>query len=96
MNDPQIHIYIPSISVLGDLVKFRESFNLLEIKGSGNVHFVIPYYKSSVFKYLQYIKKTAIVSFLQLYLDLHTFSPRGQEQAEYLLSFTKRKKHALA
>lgn len=91
VNDPRIHIYIPSINVLGDLVRFRESFNLLELKESGNIHFVIPYYKNTVFKYLQSIRGVKIASILQLYLDLYTFSPRGKEQAEYLLTYAKRK-----
>lgn len=95
VNDPRIHIYIPSLSALGDLIKFRESFNLVELKESGNIHFVIPYYKNSIFKYLQHIRGIAIASLLQLYLDLYTFSPRGKEQAEYLLTFAKRKGYAL-
>lgn len=95
VNDPRIHIYIPSLGVLGDLIKFRESFNLMELKESGNVYFVIPYYKNSTFKYLQHIRGMAIASLLQLYLDLYTFSPRGKEQAEYLLTYARTKGYAL-
>lgn len=95
VNDPRIHIYVPSLRLLGDLVRFRETFNLLELKESGNIFFVIPYYKKSAFKYLQCTKGVTIASPLQLYLDLYAFSPRGKEQAEYLLNFIKRKGYAL-
>lgn len=95
VDDLRVHIYIPSFKILGDLVRFREIFNLLELKESGAVHFVIPYYKDSVFKYLQCAKGATIVSSLQLYLDLYAFSPRGKEQAEYLLDSIKRKGHAI-
>lgn len=96
VNDPRIHIYIPAITVLGDLVRFKGMFNLLELKESGNVHLAIPYYKNSIFEYVHYIKGVAVVSYLQLYLDLYTFSPRGKEQAEYLVDFVKREGISLA
>lgn len=96
VSDPRIHIYIPSLETLGDLAKFRGEFSLLELKEAGDIHFVIPYYKNSIFKYLQHVRGTAIVSLLQLYLDLYTFSPRGREQAEYLLNLIRRRGYALS
>lgn len=96
VNDPRIHIYIPDLSILGDLIKFRETFNLMELKESGTIHFVIPYYKNSVFKYIRHYSGAAVASPLQLYLDLYTFSPRGKEQAEYLLNFLRRNGYELA
>lgn len=95
VNDPRTHIYIPGLSILGNLIKFRETFNLLELKEAGTIHFIIPYYKNSTFKYLQHIKGATVASPLQLYLDLYTFSPRGKEQAEYLLNLAKKRGHAL-
>lgn len=91
VKDPSIHIYIPDLSLLGDLVKFRQTLGVLELKGTGNVSLVIPFYRNSVFKYLQSVRGIKVVSSLQLYLDLYTYSPRGREQAEYLHSFYKSK-----
>lgn len=96
VNDPRIHIYIPSFDVLGDLARFRGEFSLLELKGAGDIHFVIPYYKNSIFKYLQHVRGVTIASPLQLYLDLYNFSSRGREQAEYLLNLVRRKGYALS
>lgn len=96
VKDPSIHVYIPDLNLLGDLVKFKQALGLLELKETGNVSLVIPYYKSSVFKYLQSVRKTKIVSSLQLYLDLYTYNPRGREQAEYLLNSLKGKGGSLA
>lgn len=90
VNDPRVHIYIPDFKVLGDLIRFRENFNILEIEKTGNIHFVLPYYNHSIFKYLQNIKGTKVVSILQLYLDLYTFNLRGKEQAEYLLNYARK------
>jgi len=50
----------------------------------GNFHIIRPYYKNSVFFSRQKIKGFAVVSNLQLYLDLYHFHPRGREHAEYL------------
>lgn len=96
VKDPSIHIYIPDIHLLGDLVRFRQTLGLLEIKGSGNVSIVIPCYKTSLFKFIKSIRGIKTVSFLQLYLDLYTYSPRGKEQAEYLLNALKSMGDSLA
>lgn len=96
VKDPSIHIYIPDLSLLGDLVKFRQTLGILELKGIGNVSLVIPFYRNSVFKYLQSVRGAKVVSSLQLYLDLYSYNRRGMEQAEYLLNAIKAKGCSLA
>ncbi|MBI3323556.1 MAG: hypothetical protein HYZ95_03725 [Candidatus Omnitrophica bacterium] len=50
----------------------------------GNVHFVSPFYRSSVFRDARTVKGYRLVSNLQLYLDLMTFPPSGPEEAKHL------------
>lgn len=57
----------------------------------GNVHFIIPYYKKSVFYRSRILNGYRVVSNLQLYLDLYNFVPRGRQHAEYLKKTLKPK-----
>lgn len=50
----------------------------------GNVYFVSPFYRGSVFRDARTVKGYRLVSNLQLYLDLMTFPPSGPEEAKHL------------
>ena len=69
----------------------RHAVVLKELKNGGNVCFIKPYYKNSVFLHKQDIKGFSVVSDLQLYLDLYHFPQRGREHADYLLKVLKEK-----
>lgn len=70
-------------------LELRKRLDLKELKEGGNIYFIQPYYKNSVFFGVQKIKGYRIVSNLQLYLDLYHFPQRGREHAEYLLRTLK-------
>src|SRR3989338_1122644 len=72
-------------------LEIRQALNLKELKTGGNVCFIRPYYKNSVFLHKQEIKGLSLVSNLQLYLDLYHFPQRGREHADYLLKVLKEK-----
>ena len=72
-------------------LEIRQALNLKELKTGGNVCFIKPYYKNSVFLHKQEIKDFPVVSNLQLYLDLYHFPQRGREHADYLLKVLKEK-----
>lgn len=65
--------------------------SLYKLVQGGNVCFVLPFYRSSVFKASEKVKGYPIVSHLQLYLDLMTFPPTGSEEAQHLISDFKKK-----
>jgi len=65
---------------------------LLKLTHGGNVTFALPYYKSSIFRDVQWIKKYPVVSDLQLYLDLMGFPPVGRQEVEENLLRLWRKK----
>ncbi|OGQ05617.1 MAG: hypothetical protein A2W61_06965 [Deltaproteobacteria bacterium RIFCSPLOWO2_01_44_7] len=70
-------------------LELRKALDLKELKKGGNVYFIQPYYKNSVFFGAQKIGGYRVVSNLQLYLDLYHFPQRGREHAEYLLRTLK-------
>ena len=73
-------------------VKQMESqLNLYKLVQGGNVCFVLPFYRSAVFKDSKEIKGYPVVSNLQLYLDLMTFPPTGTEETGHLFSHFKKK-----
>ncbi len=75
----------------GFLKRLETQFNLYKLVQGGNVCFALPFYRSSVFKETQKIKGYPVVTGLQLYLDLMTFSPTGSEEAQHLISHFKKK-----
>jgi hypothetical protein len=75
-----------------DFLKQAESqLNLYKLVQGGNVCFMMPFYRSSVFRGLRKINGYSTVSNLQLYLDLMTFPPAGPEEAQHLMAYFKKK-----
>ncbi|MBP8717999.1 MAG: hypothetical protein KBI07_02755 [Candidatus Atribacteria bacterium] len=79
-----IYLYIKTENWEKDILKIRQDLGLKELVRGGNVHFVEPFYRNSIFNEIQTIEGYSVVSNLQLYLDLYHFQPRGREHAEYL------------
>ena len=75
----------------GFLKQIEARLNLYKLVQGGNTCFILPFYRSSVFKELIKIKRYPVVSHLQLYLDLMTFPPTGPEEAQHLISYFKKK-----
>ena len=73
------------------LREMEAQLHLYKLVHGGNVCFVAPFYKSSVFRDSRIIKHYPVVSDLQLYLDLMTFPPNGAEEADHFLSYLKKK-----
>lgn len=80
----QVHLYFISKNWQEDILYLRQQLDLKELVRGGNIHFINPLYKKSVFYNCQLINGYSVVSKLQLYLDLYNFKPRGKEHAEYL------------
>jgi len=78
------YLYLNLVNYDKDILDLRQKLELKELVRGGNFHIIRPYYKTSVFFNMQKIKGFAVVSNLQLYLDLYNFQPRGREHAEYL------------
>lgn len=86
-----IYLYIDYTifdTILSDL---KQQLGLKQLIQGGNVYLIRPYYKNSVFFGKQKKQRAAIVSNLQLYLDLYNFKPRGLEHAEFLKEQLSRK-----
>ncbi len=84
MITEEIHIYLNHPSFYEIISEMQDRILLKQLVKGGNVHFVYPYYKRSVFHHLRQIATYKVVSNLQLYLDLYNFAPRGREHADYL------------
>jgi hypothetical protein len=80
----EIYLYLKLAEWDREILDLRQKLELKELMKGGNFHIIRPYYKNSVFFNRQKIKGFAVVSNLQLYLDLYHFQPRGREHAEYL------------
>ena len=93
VKDDRHFIYLDlSLEEFPELLNHLESqLNLYKLVQGGNVCFVLPFYRSAVFKDSKKIKGYPVVSPLQLYLDLMTFPPTGAEEAEHLISHFKKK-----
>jgi len=70
--------------VVGSIERIARSLGWKEVNSGANVLILEPYDKF-VFYGLQDIMGTKVVSDIQLYLDLQSFKPRGEEAARYLL-----------
>ena len=73
------------------LKEAETQLNLYKLVRGGNVCFMGPFYRSSVFRDSRTVKGFPLVSNLQLYLDLMTFPPTGSEEAQHLASHFKKK-----
>lgn len=91
VNTPVTYCYLDSRHFKEMSLEIRQALDLKELKNGGNVCFINPYYKDSVFVHKQTIKGLSVVSNVQLYLDLYHFPQRGREHAEYLLKVLKEK-----
>jgi len=90
-----VYMYFESQNWNKDILDMRQRFDLKELVRGGNIHFIRPYYKKSVFFNSQMINGYKVVSNLQLYLDLFNFRPRGREHAEYLKKLLEEKGNRL-
>ena len=78
------------------LKEMQLQLNLYKLVHGGNVCFILPFYRSSIFKDSRMVKGSPIVSNLQLYLDLMAFPPTGPEEAQHLISHFKKKGQSFA
>jgi len=79
-----VYIYWDTDKWDKDILSIRQQLDLKELVQGGNIHFIKPFYKTSVFTDQQMIEGFPVVSNLQLFLDLYHFQPRGREHAEFL------------
>jgi len=91
----EIYLYLKLMDWNREILDLRQKLELKELVRGGNFHIVRPHYKNSVFFNRQKIKGFAVVSNLQLYLDLYHFQPRGREHAEYFVKLLKEKGKSL-
>jgi hypothetical protein len=93
VKDERHFIYLDSSreEFPGFLKQMETQLNLYKLVQGGNVCFVLPFYRGSVFKESRKVKGFPVVSNLQLYLDLMTFPPTGSEEAQHLISHFKKK-----
>ncbi len=91
VNTDVVYCYLDSEGFDELSLEIRQALRLKELKMGGNVYFIKPYYRNSIFFNKQNIKGFSVVSNLQLYLDLYHFPQRGREHADYLLKILKEK-----
>ena len=91
MFTEDIYLYLNHDNFSQIISEMQDRILLKQLVVGGNVHFVYPYYRNSVFHDVRKITKYRVVSNLQLYLDLYNFAPRGREHGEYLRNVLERK-----
>ncbi|MEI7529193.1 MAG: type IV toxin-antitoxin system AbiEi family antitoxin [Elusimicrobiota bacterium] len=96
VNTEETHIYLRLDNWAEELPLLREKLELKKLAQGGNVHFIRPFYRNSIFFNSRKIKGFSVVSALQLYLDLYNYQPRGRDHAEYLKETVERKGGLLA
>ena len=79
-----VYVYLKMDNWDKDILSIRQQLDLKELVQGGNIHFIKPLYKTSVFTDKQMMEGYSVVSNLQLFLDLYHFQPRGREHAEFL------------
>ncbi len=79
-----VYVYLNTDNWEKDILSIRQQLDLKELVQGGNIHFIKPLYKASIFTNKQMIEGYSVVSSLQLFLDLYHFQPRGREHAEFL------------
>ena len=90
-----IYIYLNHPSFHKVISEMQDRILLKQLIKGGNVHFIRPYYRNSVFHNIQKIATYKVISNLQLYLDLYNFAPRGREHSEYLKNMLERRGEAI-
>ncbi len=91
MFTEDIYLYLNHCNFSVIISEMQDRILLKQLIRGGNVHFVYPYYRNSVFHNVRKIATYRVVSNLQLYLDLYDFAPRGREHSEYLRNVLERK-----
>jgi DNA-binding transcriptional regulator YhcF (GntR family) len=91
MFTEDIYLYLNHDNFSEIISEMQDRILLKQLVAGGNVHFVYPYYRNSVFHDVRKIATYRVVSNLQLYLDLYNFAPRGREHGEYLRNVLERK-----
>lgn len=91
-----IYVDVDRENLTAFLKEAQVQLNLYKLVHGGNVCFAVPFYRSSVFKEARRIRGYSAVSNLQLYLDLMTFPPVGQEEAEHFVNHLKKEGIPLA
>ncbi len=89
VNTDHVYIYLNTENWDKEILSIRQELDLKELVQGGNIHFIQPYYKKSIFFNKQIIKGYSVVSNLQLFLDLYYFQPRGREQVDFLVEKLK-------
>ncbi len=84
VKDDDVYLYLNTPAWDKDILNIRQRLDLKELVRGGNVHFIRPRYKESVFFNARTVKGYRVVAPLQLFLDFYHFQPRGREHAEYL------------
>lgn len=95
VNDENIYLYVANKSSHTIVQEIQDRLGFKQLKQGGNIHFIAPYYKKSIWYGLQMIRGYSVVSTLQLYLDLYHFAPRGREHAEHLKNLLEKEKQFL-
>jgi hypothetical protein len=96
VNIEDSHIYLRLENWSEELSRIREKLELKKLAQGGNVHLVRPFYRNTAFYNSCKINGFSVISYLQLYLDLYNFQPRGSEHAKYLKETLLRKGERLA
>ncbi|MBF0595224.1 MAG: hypothetical protein HQL22_09675 [Candidatus Omnitrophica bacterium] len=79
-----VYLYLDATHWEKDVLSIRQQLDLKELVQGGNIHFIRPFYKTTVFNGKRMVEGYPVVSNLQLFLDLYHFQPRGREHAEFL------------
>lgn len=88
-NDISVYVDVPDDKAEQYFCDLQTHFTLVPPKSGANVHFVLPIYRSSVFRDSRLVREYQVVSNLQLYLDLFNHPLGGAEQAEWLVARLK-------
>ncbi len=84
VNIKDVFMYLDSEYLEDKLSEIVCNFKLKKLLKGGNIHFIKPVYRNSVFVGMERHKGYSVVAPLQLYLDLYNYPQRGKEHAEYL------------
>lgn len=85
----EVYLYLDKDIFDRYIKEICDHLGIKKLVEGGNLHFIIPYYKKSVFYRSRILNGYRLVSNLQLYLDLYDFIPRGRQHAEYLVRILK-------
>lgn len=85
----EVYLYLDKDIFDRHIKEMCDHLGIKKLVEGGNLHFIIPYYKKSVFYRSRILNGYRVVSNLQLYLDLYNFIPRGRQHADYLVKILK-------